>query len=346
LSLVARLGPLLLLAGSLFASGMLAEAFFTLCLRHPALVRHLPGAAASHVRRLYLEHDRNVIQAMAELARFDPELFYTLRPGAFRFANREFDDAFRVNRLGLRDDDASLEAPAVVVLGDSYAMGWGVPQQDTFAQILERRTGLRTLNAGISSYGTVREMRLLDRIDTSGLTTLVIQYGADDTLENRPFFASPAGEFKVGDEARYQAAVARAAARTRYWPGRRTFEFLRDVLGPDAEPAPPPATPEAQARYFVHAVRRAGRTDLSGVQLIAFEIPAARTGESRFAEALRSEIAKPRHPPHVREMRVLDLSGRLGPEHYYDLDDHLRPSGARAVAEAVLEALASRPQPP
>ena len=81
-----------------------------------------------------------------------------------------------MNRLGLRDDEASLRAPAVVVLGDSYAMGWGVAQDETIAEVIERETGLRALNAGIASYGTVREMRLLDRIDTSRLRYLVIQY--------------------------------------------------------------------------------------------------------------------------------------------------------------------------
>jgi len=40
----------------------------------------------------------------------------------------EFTNEVRVNHLGVRDDEASLVAPDVIVIGDSHAMGWGVDQ--------------------------------------------------------------------------------------------------------------------------------------------------------------------------------------------------------------------------
>jgi hypothetical protein len=224
-------------------------------------------------------------------------------------------------------------------------MGWGVPQDGTIAQIVERETGLLALNAGISSYGTVREMRLLDRIDTRRLRYLVIQYCNDDFLETRPF-TGHGNTFAVGDRGRYERAVARAVARKRYWPGRRTFELLRDVLAPEERDAPRPATVEEQVRYFVNAVLHAGRTDLSRVQIIAFEISQARRADGRFAEALKREMSDATYPPPIRSLRVLDLSKRLGPADYYDLDDHLRPSGQRAVARAVIEAIRETRPPP
>lgn len=336
------LGPPLLLAFSFLVTLTVAEGFFTLLLVKPSLLRGLPPTTVSHVRHYYLAHDRNMIQAMRACARFDPELFYTLRPGRFRFRNREFDNEFRVNSLGVRDDESALRAPRVVVLGDSYAMGWGVDQDKTIAKTLERQTALRALNAGIASYGTVREMRLLDRVDTSALRYLVIVYCNDDILENRPFMSH--GDFAVGDAGRYEEDVRRAERRQRYWFGRRTFEFLRDVVSPEPQPGPRPAGLEEEARDFVNAVCHAGRTDLSRVQIIALEISQSRAVDSHFALAVRREIGAGAYPRHVRNMIVLDLVAHLNAGHYYDLDDHLRESGQLVVAEMVVEAIRGEPQ--
>jgi hypothetical protein len=336
-------GPTLLLAFSGLVTLTLAEGFFTLLLAKPSLLRGLPATTVSHVRHYYLAHDRNMIQAMRECARFDPELFYTLRPGVFRFKNREFDNEFRVNSLGVRDDESALREPQAVVLGDSYAMGWGVDEDETIAKTVGRETGLRTLNAGIASYGTVREMRLLDRVDTSALRDLVIVYCNDDVIENRPFMSH--GEFSVGDAGRYEEDVRRAERRKRYYFGRRTIEFLRDVVSPAPDTGPRPVSPESEARYFVNAVLHAGRTDLSRVRIVAFEVSQLRTVDSHFALAVRKEVSTETYPPYIRNMVVLDLVGRLKPEHYYDLDDHLRPEGQHAIAEAVVEALRGGAQP-
>ena len=335
---VARfLGPPLLLALSVLVTLCIVEGSFTLLLAKPSLLRALPAATVSHVRRYYLAHDRNMIQAMRECARFDPELFYTLRPGTFRFRNREFDNEFRVNSLGVRDEESALRAPQVVVVGDSYAMGWGIDQDKTIAKTIERETGRSSLNAGIASYGTVREMRLLDRIDTSALRDLVIVYCNDDVIENRPFMSH--GEFTVGDAGRYEEDVHAAERRKRYWFGRRTVEFLRDVFAPAADVGPRPASPESEARYFVNAVLHAGRTDLSHVRIIALEVSQSRTVDSHFALAVRKEVSADTYPAHIRNMTVLDLVGRLKPEHYYVLDDHLREEGQRAIAGAVVDVL-------
>ena len=49
---------------------------------------------------------------------------------------------------GTRDEEATLEAPDVIVLGDSHAMGWGVEQDETLPQVLARMTGLKVLERG------------------------------------------------------------------------------------------------------------------------------------------------------------------------------------------------------
>src|SRR5262249_10782394 len=121
--------------------------------------RRYPAALLEFFRWEYF-YRRNIVQLDTGRARYDAELLYTLRPGRFTFANVEYATPYEVNSLGVRDDEASLAQPEIVVAGDSYAMGWGVQQGDAFPQVIEQKTGRRVLNAAVASYGTVRELRL------------------------------------------------------------------------------------------------------------------------------------------------------------------------------------------
>ena len=127
-----------------------------------------------------------------------------------------------MNSLGVRDDEASLASPRIIVAGDSYAMGWGVDQEKTFAQLLEKETGTRVLNAGISSYGTAREMALLKRVDLSRLAFLIIQYSDNDYIENKGFVHF-GRKLPILSEAEYQQIVSDHMWRTDYYFGKRTF---------------------------------------------------------------------------------------------------------------------------
>ena len=66
-------------------------------------------------------------------------------------------------------------------------MGWGVEQQETFAQIIEARTGLTVLNATVSSYGTAREIMSLKRLNSERMRFLVIQYSNNDSVGKQGF---------------------------------------------------------------------------------------------------------------------------------------------------------------
>jgi lysophospholipase L1-like esterase len=169
------------------------------------------------------------IQFDDRCSRYDPEVTYTLRPGSCVFRGAEFSDAYRINSLGVRDDEDSLQAPRIVVLGDSVTMGWGVAQEDAYPQVLERTLGIRVLNAGISSYGTARELMLLRRIDTSGMRTLIIQYSNNDDVENRSFLEGmpipSMSESGFRDEAR------RRIEHCRYYPGKYSRFALRAFAG-------------------------------------------------------------------------------------------------------------------
>jgi hypothetical protein len=84
-----------------------------------------------------------------------------------------------------------------------------------------RPIGLRTLNAGISSYATAREIALLDPLDTSRLKCLVIQYARNDLEENASFFLSADRQIPSSPE-RFQEEQARF--------GRARSYFLESTL--------------------------------------------------------------------------------------------------------------------
>ena len=312
------------------------------------LLEHTPRAPA--LRRLAREYyggfDRVVLQADSRFARYDPELFYTLRPGRFVFAQREFAHEFRVNSLGVRDEESALDAPDIVVLGDSVAMGWGVAQDETFPAIVARETGRRVLNASVSSYGTVREMRLLERVDRRRLSWLVIQYNANDAGENRAFLQR--GTHVSGSRERFEEIARRHEAKRAYYPGKYAWESARRLnrairhrLWPRPPRGPAP-TADDEAEAFLNALLRAGSVDFERVSLVVAEVT-AEGAPAVMLPALRARLTRPGLPLGVRTARLLEVGARLPPEAFHVLDDHPNARGHRVIADAVIAAL--RPAP-
>jgi lysophospholipase L1-like esterase len=312
------------------------------------LLAHTPRMPALRAlaRDYYGGFDRAIIQMDERFARYDPELFYTLRPGRFVFAQREFAHEFRVNSLGVRDEELALDGPELVVLGDSIAMGWGVAQEETFASLIARATGRRVLNAAVSSYGTAREMRMLERVDRRRLAWVIVQYNANDSGENREFVQRGHRHVSSGPEA-FEDIVRRHRARRVYYPGKYAYESarrlrrgIRDRVAP-RQLAPGPA-PEEEADAFLAALLHAGTVDFERVRVVVVEV----TGEgapATLVAALPSRLARPGLPAGIRTARLVDIGARLGPDAFHVLDDHPNARGHRLIADAVLVALRSSP---
>jgi len=329
---------------NVIVAALLTELTLFAALRLPAATAHAPDIVRGFVQKIYRHFQRNLIQYDSECARYDPWLGYTLKPGVCEFGNLEFSNQFRINTRGLRDEESALAAPEVVFLGDSQAMGWGVAQEEAMPQALARRTGLRVLNAAVSSYGTVRERRLLDTLDRSALRAVVIQYCDNDSPENQAF-ANAGGRLETMSEARYRDAAAVTARDTRYYPGKYVFRLVLKALRlerPEVEQArlDPTMTPAAEARLFIRAFLDAGQADLDAMPLVVFEINSNLAVRRQFIQALGEVKQDPAYPPVIRNMTLIETEGVLDRRDFYVVDDHLTARGNDVVAGLVARALA------
>jgi len=331
----------LAIAGATIVALALGELAIATVMRWPSALTRLPARARENLANLYFNRIRNNIQFDPSMARWDRELFYTLRPGRFTISAPEYEVDVEVNQLGVRDDAASLNDPAVVVIGDSFAMGYGVRQSESFPEQLERLTGLKTLNLGVSSYGTVRERRLLDRARVRP-RYLVVQYCDNDALENAAF--AVAGNRYLGrTAAHYQTLADANASNIRYYPGK----YLDALVGTStfaslfgysfARPAwvetPPETVPGNDAFLFLNALLNAGEMNLEGVQLVVLEAKGMhQPADTRFLDLLAEELRRGNYPSYLRQMLFVNVSGALGAGSVFDLDDHWTAAGHAAVA--------------
>jgi lysophospholipase L1-like esterase len=332
-------------AGFGLAVALLLEGSFALLPRIPAL-----GApsAPSLIRQLYLS---DAPKLLVSCGQGDPDLSYVLRPGRCSFGGLEFQTTLENNRLGVRDDEASLDAPEVIVLGDSYAMGWGVEQDESYASQLETQGGFRVLNAGIGSYGTARQIRLLERIDLRRARTVLIQYCANDFAENREWTSS-GGALPSRDLAWFDDVVEQQRASRSYWPLKYTRVVWHRLLLPRVRRTfyalgwPGPRLNQSErglgrrAEAEMAARILAASPHLADLDVIVFELNfyEGHPGPS-FLESLQELATSEEYRDALSRVRVVDVMSQLEPELYFRLDTHLNAAGHERVAELLLPML-------
>ena len=89
-------------------------------------------------------------------------------------------------RLNMRDDNILENEKIIAAIGDSMTMGWGVNDDETFSYNLQKLLGKKVINLGVSSYGTIREIKKLKSNKFYNQTdTIIIQYHLNDIYENK-----------------------------------------------------------------------------------------------------------------------------------------------------------------
>jgi hypothetical protein len=133
----------------------------------------------------------------------DPFRHHALVPDSYsEIRQRDFAYIQRVNHLGLRGKDTTVEKPAgtrrVLMLGDSFTMGKGVEDDQTFVVLVERGLqealsacgggSIEVLNGGVDSYAPVLSAIQLERdLGRLGPDLVVLNLDNSDLIQEAAY---------------------------------------------------------------------------------------------------------------------------------------------------------------
>lgn len=329
----------------------LLELFFFITVKYPAVHQILPNIITKISRRIYFNYDMNTLQYFPECARFDPRLGYTLKPGKCLFADYEFSTKYTINSLGVRDTEEALNSPQVVVVGDSYAMGWGVEQNETFAKIIQAKTGLTVLNCAVSSYGTAREMMLLKKVKRERMKYLIIQYCNNDYDENLSFLNNGNKLITMSRE-KYKELVTQNLETKKYYSGKylwsaakvisSNFNYLFKIRNYKQVEESHYKLEKDEVEAFLGVLLNCG-IDFSGVQIMVFKANSFDPRDSRFVNSLGEKISSGRYPRFIKKMMVMDAGKYLHENtDIFLLNGHYNQRGNRVIAGMIMEHMGLR----
>lgn len=316
-------------------------------LNHP---QYIPSWLKWSFQFYYDSYDCRMIQFREDAAVYDPQLFYTLKPqSAFHYTNREFNTVFYTNSRGTRDDEASLQSPEIICLGDSYAMGWGVQQQETYAQYLERVSGMKVLNAAISSYGTVREMKLLKQFDTTRLKYVIIQYCGNDIQENESFIENQQA-LSISSRSYYDSIVAGHKLIVSYFPGKYSLligqVFLKHQLNKILPVfklffgrEEPFGSDKSHAAAFLKVLYSAN-LNCKKVKVIVIVLDSYLHKHNSFLKAVERQAQLMPYKDYFKgNLFVVDGLTGLGQSDFFDLDLHIKAKAHEKIGQKLWDVI-------
>jgi uncharacterized membrane protein YqjE len=351
---------------SFLAFLILAEAGCSWMLYHP---RSIPHPFMTAFREYYNNYQRDILQYNKNISRYDPAVFYRMKAGnRSLFANIEFADSIFTDNSGFRTNNTSGNAatsdnspattttppgPTVICLGDSYTLGWGVQQDETYPARLQSMLGQTVLNTGMSSYGTIREVESTRALDKSGVSTVIIQYCFNDADENEAF-VNHHFHLSISPETVYDSAVNMLWWSNLYFPGKYfctlTKLFLSERLHASASPGEPEVNPPgptadhptgqtAEAAWFLEVLRHSG-LNFDSLHVFVFDIREYQNLTGKFIGALQQQLTSPDNRLFFKgNLHPLSVDGLFTPADYYLLDEHLRPSGQKKLAAYLAAAI-------
>lgn len=294
-----------------------------------------PFSAYQH--HFYFRAGRQIWQYLPDCVTIDEALVYRPRTGRCEFSSFEFSTTMHFDEFGravpAREALAKPWQRGVAILGDSHAMGWGVEDADTFANVLQRNIDRPVFNLAVSSYGTERELRRLQESGLAGqLDTIVIQYCNNDIGENR---ASPPAA-TLRERARQHAELLQrdraggawerfrlilslvwAAVRT---PPRDLKEFLRGNPGQALDFEPHLSQLRSTLKKYDHLLR--------GKRVIV-------TYSNEWGRRFRDFPSG----PDAELPNVTWLDAGLARGDYFQVDDHPNIRGHQKMGNALARAL-------
>lgn len=310
---------------------LLGMHFFTLA-HSPSLPGRAPWDFTA--KSYYINFGRSMIQSTPVCVEFDPVLLYKPRDGACEFNNAEFSTVIH-SKHGARVNPYLMSAPSTVILGDSYAQGWGVNDDQTVAAILTKRYKEPSLSLGMSSYGTAREVegfrRYLERTKDRP-EFIVFMYCNNDYEENIAYLTSGFVEKTQGDYSKlFEFKGSQSMMSKPYqhvWEsflslGHGLLTWVKTVpLGgeyPDIYGPKRSVTLDAQVKAFKGVLDKNAEL-FKGTKIIVSGFYGW-SAQDKFSAALLQD-------PYLSDgSRLYVLPNNLPSIDYYPFDGHLNPKG-------------------
>lgn len=278
---------------------------------------------------------RPMIQFESSCSQYDSVLFYTLKPGIGNFRHHEFNVDYKINSLGLRDNETDIKNPYIITIGDSFTLGWGVDQDSTFSEILEKKTNKKVLNMGVSSYGTAREAIALERINTDSTKLIILQFHDTDLRENNYFVKNN----KLGNNTQldFDMQVKNNDIVKKYYP----FKFIKSAI---IQIVTPTVSAKMSAELLGGEYKKYPNY-LSEFYLIIDRIQSKFKGKilitylgSFNTEPYAiDELENYAKTNKISGLYFLNLGGKLNETDYFYLDDHINNNGHKKVANLILQ---------
>lgn len=167
--------------------------------------------------------------------RHDDELGWSYEPGArARHTSSEFDVEITINERGFRGPSwpATRTGKRVLVLGDSFAFGWGVAYERSFAARLQaEHPEWQVLDAAVSGYATDQELLLARRLVPELAPDVVVCVFCSNDLweassdvaygKHKPRFVDRAGALELTGTPVPRPWLERTSALWRAWQKTR-----------------------------------------------------------------------------------------------------------------------------
>lgn len=292
---------------------------------------------------------------------------------AFRHRSPCFDVTYHSNSVGARDVERRRDGrrPRVIVLGDSYLEGWGIPRAQRLSDLLERKTAIPHLNFAMAHFGPYQALlayRELAR-EFEHTAVLIGVLPTNDFVDLDPELAGRV----AGYEYRYRPYLVSEGTGFRHetlrepsllrWLRRHSqlFQAMRQARGGerprfDAVLGGDPAEPQRIASFFYDF----GEDELARFRFVLDELVRAAQGRrvavvlipvlrdlARFSQSGPDPLSR-RLGAWARERGALlvdllpamhDYSADWG-RYFHACDYHWSALGNRVAAELVLDALA------
>lgn len=205
-----------------------------------------------------------------QLTQLDPDLGWSLRPGASATSKRTGDlIRYAINSKGLRDEETPYEKPAgttrIVLLGDSRTFGFGVPIEKHYSMLLEGYLDqVECINLGVDGYGVDQELLVLRKegfkYHPNIVMALVSHFGDERHLhDSRWGMGKP--KFVLGENATLTLTNVPVSNNAAWYVHARTldciasasraYSMLRDLLLHVAHSFKPPAAPAVAAEVDI-----------------------------------------------------------------------------------------------